>query len=139
MTNQFKKILRFAQSTGDKLIVTDPEGNEPMVVMPMQVYAELVGFAGLKRSIKEDVAANIGEEVDALANLPDEFFAPNEPLQDELALDANIGQESTKSDRFKVPEDTAPEPEVVNTPTLAKNEEVESGADEEQFYLEPVE
>lgn len=139
MNDQFKKILRFAQSTGDKLIVTDSEGNEPMVVMPMQVYAELVGFAGLKKSIKEDVARNVSEEADSLAQLPDEFFAPNEPAQGEMALNANIGQKSDLKAKFKSPEDTS-EPVVAEiAPTLANSEVENTGSDEEQFYLEPVE
>ncbi|HCC83606.1 TPA: hypothetical protein DEP96_02035 [Candidatus Uhrbacteria bacterium] len=45
--DQFQKLLRFARRTGDRLIVTDQTGGEPLVILPFEQYEALVnGFLG---------------------------------------------------------------------------------------------
>lgn len=135
MNSQLHKILAFAQKTGDKVIVTDPEGKEPMVVMPFNMYEHLIE-TGKKAAGMGDFPVVADGEIDALTGLPDELFAPDTAGHDDLAL------EPTK----KAPK---PAPEPVVTPikaknaqtelTLAKNESGDDLPEEEQFYLEPVE
>jgi hypothetical protein len=143
MHPNFEKILKFTQSTGDKLVITDVEGNEPIVVMPLASYAELVGFSDLKRSISDELlerkakSDGMDEEdsIDALSKMPDEFFAPTEPVQDELALEEN----DTSKSPFQLPSDTKAEVVAKKPPILAEKTENDSLIQEEQFYLEPIE
>ena len=77
-----------------------------------------------------------------MAELPGEFFAPEPlvaPVQDDLGLDAKSSQDSPKPSPFKAPTDTGAQKTDDNAPTLAKEAVSEDGADEEAFYLEPVE
>lgn len=43
--DQFERLLRFARRTGDRLIVTDPAGEEPIVVMSLEQYETLIANA----------------------------------------------------------------------------------------------
>ena len=111
--------------------------------MPLAAYAELVGFSGLKQSIKEEVSlkkvqnepTGESESMDALSNMPDEFFAPSEPVQDELVLE----EKTTQKSPFQPPVDTEDEVVAKKAPTLAEKAQDEPLIQEEQFYLEPIE
>jgi len=50
MIKNFDQILQLAQSTGDRLIVADPEEPEAsVVVLPLADYQELLSRAGLTK------------------------------------------------------------------------------------------
>ncbi|MBI2477025.1 hypothetical protein HYV72_02515 [Candidatus Uhrbacteria bacterium] len=147
MHPNFEKILRFAQATGDKLVVTDVEGREPIVVMSLATYAELVGFSGLKKSIESEKTSEKSEKLHAEAahedlgidQLSDDFFK-NEPfVAQSETLDQRKSPERPKERAFKAPKDTPGEVKAKTEPILVKKQEPEATAQEEQFYLEPIE
>ncbi|OGL70107.1 hypothetical protein A3B32_03260 [Candidatus Uhrbacteria bacterium RIFCSPLOWO2_01_FULL_53_9] len=122
MHPNFEKVLRFAQTTGDKLVVTNTQGDEPIVVMSLTAYAELIGFSSLKQSVREDMIES--EAVDKEEK--------NQP-QVQKTLEKPI---------FQKPKDTKGSVNnvIVNdAPVLAEKQEQNDGMGEEQFYLEPVE
>ena len=123
MDNQLRRILQFAQTTGDKVIITDASGREPMVVMPFDMYEHLISV-GRKNT-------DISGEIDSLEGIDDAPFVPPVPMHDDLALE--VGPKPVE----KVKEPVAKKEE--KAPTLAKKEEDEDVPGEEQYYLEPVE
>jgi len=42
---QFSRLLRLARRTGDRLIVTDEQGGEPIVILPIDEYEALIDSA----------------------------------------------------------------------------------------------
>lgn len=42
MNKQFKRILDLAQKTGDRVIVTDPNGDSPFILMALDQYENLL-------------------------------------------------------------------------------------------------
>ncbi len=135
MNSQLHKILAFAQKTGDKVIVTDVEGKEPMVVMPFNMYEHLIE-TGKKASGLGDFPVVADDEIDALTGLPDEVFAPDASGHDDLAL------EVPKKSKKQAPEPVVTPIKAKNAQTeltLAKSDNGEDLPEEEQFYLEPVE
>lgn len=138
MNTQLHKILAFAQKTGDKVIVTDPEGKEPLVVMPFNMYEHLIEI-GKKSSGLGAFPVVAEDEIDALAGAPDELFAPTAPDVDDLALE--VPKTAPKPVPKVVPEPVVTPIETKDTqkePTLAKNEQGDDLPDEQEFYLEPV-
>ncbi len=125
MNNQFKRILDLVRRTGDRMVVTDPEGEQAVVIMDFDEYEAIIEALGTAEFdyFDDDLALeqttqpvpptpeppvqtpNYEPESPSYSpNLTDEAF-PNENL-------ANLSEEST--------------------------EENDDGEDE-QFYLEPVE
>lgn len=153
MHPNFEKILRFAQTTGDKLVVTNLEGDEPIVVMSLAAYAELVGFSSLKQSVEGErknrrkPSPNLHNDIDTLSQVADEHFAVEEPRPAPLRTDRkSLPKQSEKPQEkpsekpiFQVPEDTPLQAEMHISQESAKKQEPEDEVQEEQFYLEPVE
>ena len=149
MHPNFEKILRFAQTTGDKLVVTNLEGEEPVVVMSLTTYAELVGFSSLKQSVKvshanhREPSPKFHDEIDTLSRMSDESFSVEEPKHAPLRTDRkslpNQPEKPSEKPIFKAPEDTPLQAEMHISQELAKKQEPEDEVAEEQFYLEPVE
>ena len=111
--NPLERILRFAQSTGDKVIVTDPQGRDPMVVMPFGMYEHLIS-TGRK-------AVGIGV-VTADHPLSAPFHSSKLSVEEVPPL----------------PDDLDLQPSVSEPTPVGKGEEPSPG-EEEAFYLEPVE
>ena len=86
MSDNLSRIIKFAQSTGDKLIVTDPDGSEPVVIMPFEMYEHLI-----KVGRKETV---VGEEKEEISpeTVSDELYF------DDLALETSY-QEPQKVEK----------------------------------------
>ncbi|PIR47546.1 hypothetical protein COV06_02580 [Candidatus Uhrbacteria bacterium CG10_big_fil_rev_8_21_14_0_10_50_16] len=135
MSQQLQEILHFAQKTGDKVIVTDNEGKEPMVILPFTAYQSLVERLG-SVSFTPVSSENESEEIDALADLPEEFFATESNNVDDLALE--IPEAPTKQNRDQI-WPVSGSKKVENTPALAETDTSDAPEEEEQFYLEPVE
>lgn len=124
--------MRFAARTGDRLIVTDPAGKEPLVIMSLDEYEALVegalgpgdyampGFAG-EDGCEDDeygeaptleIVERMAEEV---VTVPAEPFVP-QPVAFSRPTPVS---EAVKPEERKIPE---------------KRED----PSEEQFYLEPL-
>lgn len=122
MDDTFKRILALARRTGDRLIVTDPEGKEAFAILSLDQYEELLGGPkdepGLPPPPPPPPVEEVPPPVPAdLAVLP----PPSEPVVS-----------------APVPTPAAPlePPKDGHTPIPLK-EDPEFG--EEQFYLEPIE
>jgi hypothetical protein len=131
MSNNLSRIIEFAQSTGDKLIITDKEGKEPVVVMPFEMYEHLIKIG------RKDTGVNPNSSqitVKTQKNLEDEL-----PDFDDLALEVDVSEPEIepKEVREQKHQSKKPVPKQ-ESPTLAKNSADEEPPEEEQFYLEPV-
>lgn len=114
---QLLRLISLARKTGDTLIITDPTGGEPIVVMGISRYESLL----------ED-----GIDVD-INDLPEELFAPEHSSLEEI-------EEDLPSIEVQEP---ATEPVVHEEPTrIPVKDEIEASEElpgEERFYLEPIE
>lgn len=140
--DQFERLLRFAQRTGDRLIVTDPQGREPIVIMSLDEYEALLhgAFGPSKAFAVPDVEE---DEHFAEAEEPEEIFVPEftPPLE---VIDSGVGDGlETKSvqpaPRFDTKVSQQSKPSAQGTPkppSWAKTARQEPS--EEQFYLEPL-
>ena len=108
-TSQLDRLLRFAQRTGDRLIITDAEGKQPVVILSLDEYEALL-----------DGRAKGGR--DGSATRP---YAESEESVDLAEIEAAV--ETTNREAVE-------EPTV--TPITRKAQQNEPG--EEQFYMEPV-
>ena len=107
--SQLDRLLRFAQRTGDRLIVTDSDGKQPVVILSLDEYEALLdGRKSAPAAVRQPVVESVEEEVVDLASI-------------EAAVEA-------------VNREAVPEPKVV--PIARKPQPSEPG--EEQFYMEPI-
>lgn len=84
MDTRFQRILSLVKRTGDRVVVTDPNGDDAFVVMGLDQYEDLIDsfdylntdFEGEEGSEEEDI--DLGEEVEdePVEDLPEDFFAP---------------------------------------------------------------
>lgn len=113
--DQFERLLRFARRTGDRLIVTDPAGEEPIVVMSLDQYESLV-----QNALGPSKGFRLPEPDEA--DVPD--FIPALEVMDEVP--------------------TVELPPVRQEPVrraVAPNQKIQEKPQEpgeEQFYLEPL-
>jgi len=54
LLEKWKKILSLVQKTGDKVIVFDERGENPVVIMPLDQYDELIDGSAPSRGLTED-------------------------------------------------------------------------------------
>lgn len=107
--NNFKRILDLVRLTGDKLVVTDPEGERACVVMDLDDYELLLADTGMLEPFSpEEFMDELAHDEGWIDDFPDNDLV-EPPLED---IEANFSPES--------PEEPSDEPD-------------------EQFYLEPVE
>ncbi len=112
--DQFARLLRFAKRTGDRLIVTDEKGGDPMVIMPLSQYESLIsGLLGPDEEYGE-VPVHSDEEEIAEVEIDPEFLNP--PLE-------------VVEDRAKP---------ALSAPGEKPREIPKNAGGEEQFYLEPL-
>lgn len=127
--------MRFAARTGDRLIVTDPAGKEPLVIMSLDEYEALVeGALGPGDYPRSGDAG--GYRVD------DEYGeAPTLEIVERMVEEAaeTSAPESSAQIISSPPVFTRPTP----VPEIVKSEEKKipqkaQDPSEEQFYLEPL-
>lgn len=127
MSDKLSRIIKFAQSTGDKLIVTDSEGNDPVVIMPFEMYEHLI-------LMDSDDSVVVGAKEEGFPSV-----ASRDVVLDDLALEAS--DQDTDVEAHRAPEhktvEKSPIP-MAEPPTLAEKQSEEDFPEEEQFYLEPV-
>lgn len=119
--SQLDRLLRFAQRTGDRLIITDSEGKQPVVILSLDEYEALLdGRVSVPRVRREQAQM---ESDQALVNR-----AP--VMEDEEVVDLTDIEAAVEATNRVATE----EPEVV--PIVRKPQASEPG--EEQFYMEPI-
>ena len=128
-----QRLLRLAQKTGSPVIVTDPDGSEPSVFMPLEMYEAMIDSLTMDELEEED-------DFDAFEEFePDQTF--DVPLQ-EMDQDLPFPGEEHTLDRgdeviFEdVPFDP-PIPERKQQSQQSSHPREDIG--EERFYLEPIE
>jgi hypothetical protein len=139
--NNFKRILDLVRRTGDKLVVTDPDGEQAFVVMDLDEYEILLEENGLIEpycgdedmfgdfkpdDLDEDFLFDDVVESEVESEL-DQEFAPEPPpeLLDQLGADP-VKEESDLDAKINA--------------NLSEDQPKKSDDEpDEQFYLEPVE
>ena len=139
------RLLGLVEKTGDKVIVTDPAGEHPYVLMSLDQYERLVGTAAAK-PMSERPALPKAEMPVAPPPVPRSapapkpmnvqgFAKPADLWRSKLGLDA---AEPTPRDLFKpqANQPAAGRPKTAPLPMAEAHFEAEG---EEQFYMEPLE
>lgn len=126
MDDTFKRILALARRTGDRLIVTDPDGKEAFAILSLDQYEELLGGPKDEPGLPLPPPPAPVEDVSPL--VPADLVIPPPPLEPTVSTPIPaISSPSSPSDPSNLP---------IGIPIPLK-EDPEFG--EEQFYLEPVE
>jgi hypothetical protein len=140
------RLLGLVEKTGDKVIVTDPAGEHPYVLMSLDQYERLVGNSakpvGEKPApARTEVPAHRAEMPAAPKPMPQSapkpmnvqgFAKPADLWRAKLGLDV---VEPQPRDLFKPQANNKPKPPAP-PPMVEAQFEVEG---EEQFYMEPLE
>ncbi len=153
-----RRILSLARRTGDRVIVTDPEGNEAFVLLSLDAYEALLGQKPTQRAPqppvrpappapRRPIPASRPEEEDG-GPPPDIFDLMAAPGKDTWNLDkmdeselhmAGAAFEESEDRRRKLRRALG----VDSVPQVSAKDAVsDKAADvfaEEQFYLEPLE
>ena len=151
--SSLNRLMRLAQKTGDVLIVTDPDGREPLVLMSVDRYEEMrlgpdaccddEDWAGEEETPEDlDVGTDEGEDFgEFLMRKEGEERIPSIDLSEEGDDEAEF------ADRIgPLPEDPKIAPIRESFPSeflqeeQKKQEQVQLKSEgEERFYLEPIE
>ena len=134
MNDSFKRLMALARRTGDRLIVTDPEGAEAFVLMGIDEYEGLLDARSAEGDVREE-KGSLPVPV-AVQNVH------NVPVVEELSVAKN--QEPTSEAKIEIQN---PKSEILETPVERQSpdavpqtsEPKEEEFGEEQFYLEPIE
>lgn len=124
MNNPLRKIINLAKRTGDRLIVTDPEGEEAVVVMNLDEYDKLLeNKEEVKRLSENGLLDKINKDIAAWKSAHE---------------DEEIEQEEGGGDFLQ---DFAKQNDFISEPESAYNkyEEKDDIEEDERFYFEPVE
>jgi len=118
MNDQFKRIIELVRRTGDRLVVTDPEGREPVVVMDLDEYEAMLEAIGIGAS------PMFGDEPSFEDEIPPELLGVDEADLEPIEEPDPMLREAFPLDSSNLSEEL-PQDEGPN--------------DDEQFYLEPIE
>ncbi len=137
MNDAFKRILALARRTGDRMIVTDPDGREAFALLSLDQYEELLGGPKDEPGLPPP-PPDLPPPAPAPVEVPTlDFHEPD--LSPEV-----LGSVPTVPSAVPVPvsvpiseEKTTEKPPVSQELPPISGEEEDFG--EEQFYLEPVE
>jgi len=134
-----QRLLRLAKKTGSPVIVTDQDGDEPAVLLPLETYEAMVD--GLIMGEEEVDGEFIDEDwpyssEETMKNT--EYSVPDEvPLQ-EMDQDLPFPGEEAVSEAPEVTVEDVPfDPPIPEAPDQGSAKADDLG--EEQFYLEPIE
>ena len=136
-----KRLLSLIEKTGDRLVITDPAGDQPFVLMGLDHYEKLVVGEWKPEVLKRDPTPP--QALPISTGFPD-----NKPPKREIPLwKAPSPAPATKNPSAPAPrldqnrpryeEKPAPKPQPPATPE--KPEVPFEPEGEEQFYLEPLE
>lgn len=148
--SQLDRLLRFAQRTGDRLIITDSEGKQPVVILTLDEYEALLdGRSSAPRSRPEQAEVNhqpSPRQSSGQATVNREPMSEVEEEQVDMAeIEAAVEATNREySEEPKVVPVRAVEEEAtpvkvqseVRRPVVRRPQPAEPT--EEQFYMEPV-
>jgi len=133
-----QRVLNLAEKTGDRMIIVNPESGEAHAVMPLDAYEELVDGDVSLRELGEWAGDNEPEqiELDDFMNEPEIKIVPEKTVAPTPAIKEEELEKIVQQDLeiIKLAEQGQKDVEV-NPPLDALEDE----ADEEQYYLEPLE
>ncbi len=116
-----KRLMQVAKKIQGPVIITDPAGDEPLVLVDLNTYEHLLD--------QSSVPETSYKKSDTVSEVTDEIFE-------------QIAQEMEGSDELPVIENANSIPEVISSlsdaPTIPIKKENDRLNDEEQFYLEPI-
>lgn len=136
-----KRLLSLIEKTGDRLVITDPAGEQPFVLMGLDHYEKLV--VGEWKPEVQKREATPPQALPISTTFPD-----NKPPKREIPLwkapPTPQNAPRLAQDRPRIDEKPAPKPEPTPPPTPRppapqKSEAPLEPEGEEQFYLEPLE
>jgi hypothetical protein len=129
-----QRVLNLAERTGDRMIVVNPESGEAHAVLPLDAYEALVEGDASLRDLEDWSGDNESEQLD----FDDIIAAPN-AKEEQKKTPQSIDREIEKIvehdlDIIKLAEQSEKEVEAT-----APIDALEDEANEEQYYLEPLE
>ena len=152
MNRQLKRILDLVRRTGDRMVVTDPDGEEAYVIMGLEQYEEILEAVEHHHHAhaldeEEDDEAWVPEWKpedygDLVATEPEAESRPSERVSEASQADDLPGElkQAVEHDLAIL---EAWRQETENAAGLATPEksdtEPKNDDDEERFYLEPIE
>lgn len=156
-THQLERMLRLANKTGGKLIITDSAGNKPVVILGLDEYEALLEGApstDVGRSTKSERVGSIPaprarQEVAAVAPAPvrqpiDEDEADVTAMEEALlAVEESMPEMASEEPKMVPVKVTESESEAVSVPVDTRDRSANPAGSasefgEEQFYLEPL-
>lgn len=134
-----QRVLNLAERTGDRMIVVNPESGEAHAVLPLDAYEALVEGDASLRDLEDWSGDNDDEEAFKIDDFIVESESKNEPKKTAPPASPMTDEEIEKIvqhdiDIIKMAEQG--QKEVENTAPL---DALEDEANEEQYYLEPLE
>jgi hypothetical protein len=141
--DQFQKLLRFARRTGDRLIITDEHGGEPLVILPFEQYESLVdGFLGPDDGEIAELEAehnHTGHDHQQAEQPFEPEFESEEEEIGEIEIDPAFLAAPAEEPILEVIE-PRPIPASIRPPEPPRQppSQAQNQGGEEQFYLEPL-
>ena len=132
-----KRLLSLIEKTGDRLVITDPAGEQPFVLMGLDHYEHLVVGEWKPEVQKREPAPPQALPISTT-------FPDNKPPKREIPLwkapATPVPAPRLAQDRPRIEEKPAPKPQqaTLQTPPPRSEAPLEPEG-EEQFYLEPLE
>lgn len=136
-----KRLLSLIEKTGDRLVITDPAGEQPFVLMGLDHYEKLVVGEWKPEVQKRDPTPPQALPISTA-------FPDNKPPKREIPLwkapPTSQNGPRLAQDRPRIDESPTPKPAPAVKPTPPPSPPPKSQAPlepegEEQFYLEPLE
>jgi hypothetical protein len=129
-----QRVLDLAERTGDRMIIVNPESGEAHAVLPLDAYEALVEGDVSLRDLEDWTEDDEGEQL----RFDDTITEPNAKVEQKNPPRA-INEEIEKMvqhdlDTIKSVEQSQKDVEVDAPPDVLEDE-----ANEEQYYLEPLE
>ncbi|WKZ28548.1 MAG: hypothetical protein QY323_03330 [Patescibacteria group bacterium] len=147
-----KRLLSLIEKTGDRLVITDPAGENPFVLMGLDHYEKLVVGEWKPEVMKRDPAPP--QTLPISTSFPDNkppkreiplWKAPPQPpppgprlAQDRPRIDERPAPEALKPPEPRPKLAPEPRPNPLQPPPTPQNA-AQDQEGEEQFYLEPLE
>lgn len=118
----WQHVFKTARRLGTPVIVTDQAGDDPLIILPLDAYDELVGQAGVEKPVSKPNRRSVepDERVESVFEIPIEEEPP-------VLRSKNLAETRQK-------ESTEPVEE-----TDGKEEEDQGISLDERFYFEPLE
>ena len=127
MNNSLKKIIDLARKTGDRLIVTDSDGEDAIVVMNLDDYDKLLEK---KDNLKSNSERRLLNEVNQ------DVSAWKARLEEEVINEAIENKQKDFSPQDFIKENEFMTESGLDHEDFEENSDIE---DDERFYFEPVE